>query len=281
MTHDADDRIERLIDRAASSLTEVPDSPAFTARVMARIDTAASRARAPGGECPASCPISIAAALLVTLARVVAPGQRRRAGGRGGGDARARVARGAHGRHRDARRAHRAVAAFRRSRAAVARRPRPSARPPRSPRRHPAAWLRADCPRTGRPHAGRRRRRRRHRRLAARTPADCRRATGHRSHRLSQPHLVPNPHRSQEDADDRLADLCPARRRGDMARVRPRLPGGRSHGACGPSRRGDRGACTGSSVECRHPGPGGVVARPATACGATRAPGTASRARPG
>ncbi len=35
--HDRD-RIERLIDRAASSLTEVPDARAFTARVLARLD---------------------------------------------------------------------------------------------------------------------------------------------------------------------------------------------------------------------------------------------------
>lgn len=42
MMHDADDRIERLIDRAASSLTDAPDAPAFTARVMARLDAPAS-----------------------------------------------------------------------------------------------------------------------------------------------------------------------------------------------------------------------------------------------
>ena len=55
MTHDADNRLERLIDRAASALTEVPDSPAFTSRVMARITRRRPRARS-GGACPTSCP---------------------------------------------------------------------------------------------------------------------------------------------------------------------------------------------------------------------------------
>lgn len=47
MMHDADDRLERLIDRASSSLTEAETSPAFVTRVMAALDAPPRRGATP------------------------------------------------------------------------------------------------------------------------------------------------------------------------------------------------------------------------------------------
>lgn len=62
MMDDADDRVERLIDRAASALTDVGTSPAFTARVMARLDAPVARRRSRWGPVPA---FAAACALLI------------------------------------------------------------------------------------------------------------------------------------------------------------------------------------------------------------------------
>ena len=47
MMHDADDRLEHLIDRASSSLTEAETSPAFVAHVMAALNAPPRRAPTP------------------------------------------------------------------------------------------------------------------------------------------------------------------------------------------------------------------------------------------